>query len=90
MRAFGVRELKDKLSEYLRVAAAGEVVLVTDRDRVVAELVAPGASRNRADLLWADLIADGVLRPPLVADGAPPPCLGGASTAELDEDRGDR
>lgn len=94
MRAVGVRELKDRLREYLRVAATGEVVLVTDRDRVVAELVAPGASRAKADLLWADRIAEGVLRPALVADGAPPPYLGGATTAalaaELDEDRGDR
>lgn len=94
MRAVGVRELKDRLSEYLRIAASGEVVLVTDRDRVVAELVAPGASRNKADLLWADLVAEGVLRPPLVADGAPPPYLGGSTTAELaaelDDDRGDR
>ena len=94
MRAVGVRELKDRLSEYLRVAGTGEVVLVTDRDRVVAEIVAPGASRSKGDLLWADLIAQGVLRPPLVADGAPPPYLGGATSAglaaELDADRGDR
>lgn len=94
MRAVGIRELKDRLSEYVRIAAGGEVVLVTDRDRVVAELVAPGASRAKADLLWADLIAEGTLRPPLVADGEPPPYLGGASSAELarelEEDRGER
>lgn len=63
-------------------------------DRVVAELVAPGASRSKADLMWADLVAEGVLRPPLVADGAPPPYLGGATSAELcaelDHDRSDR
>lgn len=34
----GIRELKAKLSEYLREVRAGEVFLVTDRDRVVAEL----------------------------------------------------
>jgi antitoxin (DNA-binding transcriptional repressor) of toxin-antitoxin stability system len=30
--------LKAKLSEYLRLVKAGEVVLVTDRDEVIAEL----------------------------------------------------
>lgn len=35
----GVRELKAKLSEYLRRAADGETVVVTDRGRPVARLV---------------------------------------------------
>ena len=30
--------LKNKLSEYIRVASNGETILVTDRDRVVAEI----------------------------------------------------
>jgi hypothetical protein len=38
MRAVGIKILKNKLSEYVRRAAAGESVLVTDRDRVVAQL----------------------------------------------------
>ena len=37
----GIRELKDQLSKYVRRAEAGDVVLVTDRGRVVAELRAP-------------------------------------------------
>ena len=41
MKAIGVRELKAQLSRYIREVAAGEVVLVTDRGRVVAELRAP-------------------------------------------------
>lgn len=94
MRAVGIRELKDHLSEYVRLASAGEVVLVTDRDRVVAELVRPGAHRARSDALWADLVEQGLVRPPLVADGSPPPWLGGATAAqlaaELDTDREDR
>lgn len=44
MKAIGVRELKAQLSRYLRDVAAGEIVLVTDRGRVVAELRAPGAA----------------------------------------------
>ena len=41
MKAVGVRELKAQLSQYLRDVVAGEVVLITDRGRVVAELRAP-------------------------------------------------
>lgn len=41
MRAAGVREIKNKLSEYLRLVAEGETVLVTDRGRVVAQLAPP-------------------------------------------------
>ena len=38
MRVVGIRELKDKLSEYVRIARGGESVLVTDRGEVVAEI----------------------------------------------------
>jgi antitoxin (DNA-binding transcriptional repressor) of toxin-antitoxin stability system len=38
MRAVGVKQLKARLSEYLRLANGGETILVTDRDQVVAEL----------------------------------------------------
>ena len=41
MRSVGLKVLKNKLSEYVRLAASGETVLVTDRDRVVAEIVPP-------------------------------------------------
>ena len=42
MRTVGVRELKNRLSEYLRHVRGGEGVLVTDRGEVVAELIPPG------------------------------------------------
>lgn len=38
MKAIGIRDLKAHLSEYVRLAKAGETVLVTERDEVVAEL----------------------------------------------------
>lgn len=41
MRIVGLKVLKNKLSEYVRIAASGETVQVTDRNRVVAELVPP-------------------------------------------------
>jgi len=45
MRSVGIKQLKARLSEYVRLAGGGEVVLVTDRDRVVAEL---GPARRQA------------------------------------------
>lgn len=39
MREVGVRALKARLSEFIRQAALGERILVTDRGRPVAELV---------------------------------------------------
>lgn len=44
MKAVGIRELKNRLSEYLRLVRNGENVLVTDRGEVVAELRPPGQS----------------------------------------------
>ncbi len=41
MRTVGLKTLKNKLSEYVRLAAAGETVVVTDRGRTVAEIVPP-------------------------------------------------
>jgi antitoxin (DNA-binding transcriptional repressor) of toxin-antitoxin stability system len=38
MKSVGVKQLKSRLSEYLRLVQSGETVLVTDRDEVVAEL----------------------------------------------------
>lgn len=62
----GIRELKDNLSSYIRRVEAGERVSVTAHGRVVAELVPPGPSaRPAATSRWEELIASGVLRPPL-------------------------
>ena len=38
MKAVGVKALKAKLGEYVRMAKAGETILVTEREEVVAEL----------------------------------------------------
>jgi antitoxin (DNA-binding transcriptional repressor) of toxin-antitoxin stability system len=47
MKTVGIRELKNRLSEYLRQVRLGESVLVTDRGEVVAEFSPPG--RHLAD-----------------------------------------
>jgi prevent-host-death family protein len=41
MKTVGLRELKNRLSEYVREVRSGEGVLVTDLGEVVAELVPP-------------------------------------------------
>ena len=46
MQTVGVRELKNKLSEYLRRVRLGERVLVTDRGEVVAEFLPPGQGQG--------------------------------------------
>jgi antitoxin (DNA-binding transcriptional repressor) of toxin-antitoxin stability system len=75
MRSVGLKILKNKLSEYVRFAASGETVLVTDRDRVVAEIVAPqpGRSALLMDALLAEAVREGWLAPALLADSGPPP-----------------
>jgi antitoxin (DNA-binding transcriptional repressor) of toxin-antitoxin stability system len=75
MRAVGLKVLKNKLSEYVRLAASGETVLVVDRDRVVAEIVSPrpGRSPLLSDALLAEAVREGWLTPPALApDGIPP------------------
>ncbi len=46
MKSVGVRDLKNRLSEYLRRVRSGESVLVTDRGEVVAELLPPGQGQT--------------------------------------------
>ena len=65
MRSVGIKILKNKLSEYVRLAASGETVLVTDRDRVVAELgpPQPRASTQSFDDFVAEGVREGWLTP---------------------------
>ena len=96
MRAVGIKTLKDRLSEYIRIAASGETILVTDRDHVVAELGPPQAGRasNVTDAMLGDVLRRGWLRPPLIVGQAKPTRTPVAPLkdllAELAADRGDR
>ena len=47
METVGIRQLKNNLSKYVRQVEGGDVLIVTDRGRVVAEMVPPGSSRRR-------------------------------------------
>ncbi len=96
MRAVGLKVLKNKLSEYVRLAAGGETVLVTDRDRVVAELVPPQSGRSTllADAMLADAVRQGWLTPPVMPGMGPPASAPVVSLRqlldELAQDRGER
>ena len=96
MRAVGIRTLKDRLSEYLRIVASGETVLVTDRDRVVAEIQppSPGRSPDPSDAVLAAIIRDGLMSPPSQPHGVLPERRPVATLekvlADLDEDKADR
>lgn len=96
MRVVGIKELKNKLSEYVRMAAAGERVLVTDRDRVVAELAPPsyGTPELANHAALADAVRNGWLRPPVYPQQGAPPRVGGMRFKDLmkglEADRADR
>jgi antitoxin (DNA-binding transcriptional repressor) of toxin-antitoxin stability system len=96
MRAVGLKILKNKLSEYVRIAAAGETVLVTDRDRVVVEINPPGAGRADilSDALLAEAVRKGWLVPPSLPVDGPiprkPVCPWEELQSELSADRADR
>ncbi len=49
MITVGIRELKDRLSQYLRMVRRGEEILITDRGEVVAELRQPVSAGGDAE-----------------------------------------
>ena len=69
----------------MTVAAGGETVLVTDRDRVVAELGPPRPGRAEAlnDAALAHAVRQGWVSPPLNRGEGPPPRKPVAPLAEI-------
>jgi antitoxin (DNA-binding transcriptional repressor) of toxin-antitoxin stability system len=97
MRTVGLKVLKNRLSEYVRLAAKGETVLVTDRDRVVAELVPPQPGRILPEEEFlAKGVREGWITPAKIPPGAPLPPRGEPVMSfeemmrDLDESRSDR
>lgn len=93
----GLKTLKNKLSEYVRLAQQGERVLIADRDRVVAELVPPegGRAEHVTDAVLAELVRSGLVTPPLspgrlLEVAHPRGNTLGQVLAELSLERGDR
>lgn len=97
MRAVGIKVLNSRLSEYVRLAAAGESILVTERDRVVAEIGPPRETRSPvlADAMLAEAVRQGWLTPPALSQSGSPPTPEPVTTlrellSALDDDRSDR
>ena len=97
VRAVGIKVLNSRLSEYVRLAASGETILVTDRDQVVAEIGPPTETRSPvlADAMLADAVRHGWLSLPALPLGGVPPVPSPVMAlrdllGELDADRKDR
>jgi prevent-host-death family protein len=96
MRKVGLKVLKNKLSEYVRIASAGETVQITDRDRVVAEIVParPSGKSAAEDDFIARGVREGWLTPAKNPGKGPLPRKPIMSFEELmkdiEEDRADR
>lgn len=88
-KTVGVAELRQNLSLYLRRVSAGERLVVTDRNKPVAELGPPPTAGSALDRL----IAEGKVAPPK-RSGLPEPLESGgdpgALSRALEEVRGYR
>jgi len=93
MRTVCLKVLKNKLSEYVRLAAAGETVVITDRGRTVAEIV---PARAEPQTFVERGVREGWLTPAKDRCGLPPgpkPVRGLSFEqlmADLERDREDR
>ena len=97
MATVGIRELKNHLSKYVRQAEGGDVVVVTDRGRIVAELRPPAERRTDIHPGLLEMERRGQIRlatkqnDPSLYRRMPHIDLGGKTIQELiDEIRGDR
>ena len=92
-----MKVLNSRLSEYVRLAASGETVLVTDHGRVIAEIGPPQGTRSPilADALLAEAVRKGWLMPPVLPDAGKLPTPKPVAPlqdllGELDDDRSER
>ncbi len=94
MRTVGLKTLKNKLSEFVRLASAGETIVVTDRNRIVAEIVPPRRQQHESFIERG--VREGWLTPATDRSGRPPPRkpIKGLTLdqlmSELGQDREDR
>jgi antitoxin (DNA-binding transcriptional repressor) of toxin-antitoxin stability system len=95
MKTVGLKVLKNKLSEYVRIAAGGETVQVTDRGRVVVEMNAPQPHKDRKkESVIERGIREGWITPAKNPRSGPPPSKPIVTLDELmnelEQDREDR
>lgn len=96
MPTVGIKALGRRLSEYVRLAASGETILVTNQGRVVAEIGPPRPTGDPFvdDPALAEMVQKGELTPATKPWTGPPPSGPPVMTlAEilqgLEEDRAD-
>jgi prevent-host-death family protein len=71
MASTGIRELKDRLSHYVRQVETGQRIAVTAHGRVVAELVPPAKPVAAGMSRYQELVAAGVIEPAIESGAAP-------------------
>jgi prevent-host-death family protein len=71
MTTVGTKELKNKLSHYLRLVRAGARILVTDHGRPVAELGPVTKASRRTEDAWVEAAARGEVVLPKRRDAPP-------------------
>jgi len=86
MKSVEISLLNSRLSQYVRLAASGETILVTHRDRAMAELGPLRKARSEflGDEFLAEAVQSGVLTP-AVLDAASDPPPAPVPVARLDE-----
>jgi len=96
LKTVGIKELKNNLSAYLREVRRGTRVLVSDRNRAVAELHAPASGYVVDDPMHprlAEWIDAGIVSPPTAKKtklpASPVVLEEGTASRLLDEERGD-
>lgn len=94
MAEVGVKELKNRLSEYLARVRGGETITVTSHGRPVAELRAVTPAKEAPEERWDRLVAEGRITPstkPKPKVLSPPVEIpGGASRFILEEREAER
>jgi len=96
-RKIGLRELKNRLSHYIRQVRSGHEIQVTDRGEVVAELVPPRRRATPAngreglvDLARRGLVTIGLPNDPKVYRRMPRRLKAGELQQLIDEERDER
>jgi prevent-host-death family protein len=92
MKSVGLKILKNKLSEYVRLATGGETIVITDRGRAVAVMVPP---RREPESVIERGVREGWITPAKRPFRPLPPRLPAVATLEellqdLEQDREDR
>lgn len=65
MQRIGTRELKNKLSRYLRAVKTGQTLVITARGKAIAKLIPTRDTPSEKDLVWErleELEAQGYIR----------------------------